>query len=91
MNKHLHKFKITFPFYLLERGHDGLTHSEPRVLAPHVGDHGGQRLVPRQLQPGPEAGLGPWTRVRLCDEELQVLDGHAEREVHWGFSCVRDE
>lgn len=38
-------------------------------------------MVPRQLQPGSEAGLGPWSRLRLCHEELQILDGQAETEV----------
>ena len=64
-----------------ERGNDGLPHSEPGVLSANSGHHGGQWLVPGQLQPGPEAGLGPRPRLWLCHEELQVLDGSPETEV----------
>lgn len=66
---------------LLERGHDGLPHPEPGVFSADAGHHGGQRLVPGQLQPGPEAGLGPRPRLRLRHEELQVLDGPSEVTV----------
>ena len=69
------------PLAVTERGHDGLPHAEPGLLSPHAGHPGGQRLVPGQLQPGPEAGLGPPPRLRLCPQELQVLDGAAARQV----------
>lgn len=77
-------FSVVFIFFYLtppEWGNDGLAHSEPRVLPADTGHHGGQRLVPCQLQPGPEAGLGPWSRLRLCHEELQILDGQTKAEV----------
>lgn len=64
-----------------ERGDDRLAHAEPGVFSAHAGHHGGQRLVQSQLQPGSKAGLGPRPRLRLCHEELQVLDGQAETEV----------
>ncbi|CAG13297.1 unnamed protein product [Tetraodon nigroviridis] len=66
---------------LPERGHDGLPHAEPGLLPPDAGPPGGQRLVPGQLQPGPEAGLGPQPGLRLRPEELQVLDGAAASQV----------
>ncbi len=70
-----------FSFPSSERGDDRLPHAEPRVFSADAGHHGGQRLVPSQLQPGSEAGLGPWPRLRLRHEELQVLDGQTETEV----------
>lgn len=70
-----------FVFTPSEWGNDRLPHSEPGVFSAHAGHHGGQRLVPSQLQHGSEAGLGPRPRLRLRHEELQVLDGPAETEV----------